>query len=57
MLNPDLERLRPYPFEQLATLFAGLHAPKTQRRFPYQSENRNMHLHSLYSMRSRKTSI
>ena len=28
MLNPDLERLRPYPFEQLASLFAGLHAPK-----------------------------
>ena len=28
MLNPDLKRLRPYPFEQLAALFAGLHAPK-----------------------------
>lgn len=27
MLNPDLDRLMPYPFEQLARLFAGVEAP------------------------------
>lgn len=34
MLNPDLKRLKPYPFEQLATLFAGVEAPEGLKPIP-----------------------
>jgi N-succinyldiaminopimelate aminotransferase len=27
MLNPDLERLKPYPFEQLSALLSGIQPP------------------------------
>ena len=34
MLNPDLQRLKPYPFEQLATLFADTKAPDDIKLIP-----------------------
>ena len=34
MLNPDLKRLKPYPFEQLASLFAGVEAPEGLQLIP-----------------------
>ena len=34
MLNPDLKRLQPYPFEQLAALFAGAQTPEGLKPIP-----------------------